>query len=125
MGLEPTEDEALHWDAIKGVMLGELTNDETDQTAPSQLTMQASHHPRDRSLLRHMSGYDFGRTETDGGRLFKSRLISVPSKRSRQMSVQSYRADKGTGRNQAMRVELKPDLWKLLFNSIQNVTKVR
>ena len=30
--------------------------------------------------------------------------------------------NKGTGRNQAVRAEVKPDLWKLALNSITNRT---
>ncbi len=93
--------------------------------------MLASHDPRDASIIRNVSQRDFGlilppREETDGGGpppppSFLNSRISVPSSlTNRQMSIiKSYKAEKGTGRNQAKPAELKPDLWKLAYTSIR------
>lgn len=120
VGLKPTREESRHWDAVKANVLSNLD---------PNTTLQASHHPKDTRLVRHISGRGFSipAEEPDGGPSippsFIGRPISVPSVPTRQMSVHSYKSDKITGRKQALPMELKPDLWKLAGNSIRAMTR--
>ncbi len=126
VGLRPTREEARHWDAIKGIVLDNKAP-QSDSNEPS-VFIQASHRPKDTPLMRHVSGRDFSSTlsrmETDGAAplspSFLGRPVSVPS---RQMSVRKW--DKATGRSQVLPKidELKPDLWKLAFNSLRATSR--
>ena len=122
VGLRPTREEGRHWDAIKGIMLNnKQSSGAAAQQEPSVL-IQASHRPKDTPLVRHLSGRDFSstlaRVETDGAPVspsFVGRPVSIPA---REMSVN--KVDKTTGRSQVLPLDqLKPDLWKLAFNSVR------
>ncbi len=123
VGLRPTREEGRHWDAIKSVV---LDNKPTPADQQDGSIIQCSHRPKDTPLVRHVSGRDFSsvlsRVEGDGGAptspVFFGRPESVSS---RQMSVR--RADKTTGRSQVLPLDhLKPDLWKLAFNTIRTTS---
>lgn len=125
VGLRPTRQESRHWDAVKGIVLSKL-----QESAPtpqdSNVLIQASHHPKDTPLVRHVSGHAFS-VEPDGGPMspgsFIGRPMGVPS--GRQMSVRSYRPAKATGRNQVIPMDPKPDLWKVAVNSVRAVSRFR
>ena len=122
VGLKPTRDESRHWDALKGIVV----SNRQDSSSTQPPVLQASHHPKDTSIIRHVSGYDYFEATDGVGPAPPSSLVrqSLQPTSLRQMSVQSYKTDKATGRNQAIRTELKPDLWKLAVNSIRASTKV-
>lgn len=122
VGLRPTREEGRHWDAVKGIV---LDNKSSSTEQPDGSIIQRSHRLKDTPLVRHVSGRDFSSTlsriEEDGGApippspAFVGRPASISS---RQMSVR--RVDRATGRNQALPLDqLKPDLWKLAYNSIR------
>lgn len=120
VGLRPTREEGRHWDAVKGIV---INNKSTSTDQPDSSIIQRSHKLKDTPLVRHVSGRDFSTTlsrlETDGGAPTPSAFIGRPeSLSSRQMSVR--RTDRTTGRSQVLPLDqLKPDLWKLAYNSIR------
>lgn len=136
VGLKPTQSESRHWDIVKGLVLGKMEGGEEEEEeetdGPEGSPMRPSHHPRERSIISHMSRREFPslsfRTAQPGvaGPDSFTQQLSRLSRRSvgqqQSMSVRSYKQDKCTGRNQAIHTELKPDLWKVVLNSIK--TKV-
>ena len=154
VGLKPTRGEGRHWDALKANVLSNIS--ETTPLPPdASITIQASHHPRDTPLIRHLSRRGITSVqpleEVDAGDPFSPALSeghapSISVRRGPSMSVrraasigrtasisvgratsvsQQGSVYKATGRNQALPSELKPDLWKLAFNGIRATTSLR
>lgn len=126
MGLKPTKDESRHWDAVKGIVLSQMQErareqDETDGGAPGPVSMGTYHPAKDTHVVQHLARRDFKATAAadSADTATKSvlhRHVSVPR---RQVSVSAYRPAT-SGRKQAVQTELKPDLWKVAFNSIRS-----
>lgn len=123
VGLRPTREEGRHWDAVKANVLSSIS----EEPQGSSITMQTSHRPKDRPLLRHLSRHGFtsilpplSSEEVDMGVSSPLSLHSQSGSMPKRMaSIHSYRVDRSTGRNQAVPSDLKPDLWKLAVNSIR------
>lgn len=119
VGLRPTREEGRHWDAVKGIVLDRKASIEQQDGG----VIQRSHKLKDTPLVRHLSGRDFSSTlsrlEDDGTSPGTGRQASLSSRQlSRQMSVRKM--DRATGRSQVLPLDqLKPDLWKLAYNSIR------
>ena len=41
------------------------------------------------------------------------------------MSVRDFKQNKATGRNQAVNTNLRPDLWKVVYDSVKTLSKVK
>ena len=128
VGLKPTRSESRHWDIVKGLVVGEEGTDGAEGSF-----MQSSYHLRDRSIVRQMSRQlKFSALSSiaqpcvvpDAPYAMPQLSTCSTDQQQSMMSMPSYRLNKSTGRNHAICTELKPDLWKVLYNSIKAHGKV-
>ena len=109
VGLKPTEDERRHWRLMEAYA-SELdkkaapAKEETDGITAASI--EAEPLPYTPSMLmRQVTKYSLR-----------------PEEKIR--SVKSIQQNKGTGRHQAVNTNLKPDLWRVVYDSLKTRTKV-
>ncbi len=112
VGLKPTEDEDRHWRLMEAFASeDEEEKDETDGLSP-----------KNRSFMMA----DSGPSEPYTPSLLMRQVTKHSLGRGQQVSkMKSIRHDKSTGRNQAVNTNLRPDLWRVLYDSIKARTKVK
>lgn len=105
VGLEPTAEERRHWEALTGTI---RTHKQTGSVnIPSSLTA------RDAAAVAHITGRSIHRvTSVEDGQS----SMTTPT------SVRGGVLNKGTGRNVAIKTELKPDLWKVAYQGVRQLT---
>ncbi len=120
VGLEPTAEEKRHWEALQGTI---VTHKQSNTAFPMPGPMKSSLAPRKSSLtprdaaaVRHVTGQSIHHV-TPGE---YSPVVTTPTSGTRGAVF-----NKGTGRNLATKTQLKPDLWKVAYQSIRQLSVSR
>ena len=108
VGLEPTAEEKRHWEALQGMV---ATTNISPQDMPD-MAIRSSLTPKDAAAIRRITGHSIHRV-TPGE---ASPIVTTPT------GVRGAVYNKGTGRNLAIKTQLKPDLWKVAYQSIRQLS---
>lgn len=150
VGLKPSKEEKLHWDAVHESILVNRAGAAGAPTLQPRMSTRSIRDPRGSirdAPVSHITRYPYSsvtadvpatsalgpekqRVASDDGDVspakprhrdlsrIASRTVSEPGTATlRQASLYN----KGTGRNQAVRTELKPDLWKLAYLGLKKL----
>lgn len=107
LGLEPTAEERRHWEALQGTI---LTRKQANTAAAA--SVRSSLTPRDAAAVRHITGRSIHRVAPGDS----SPSVTTPT------GAREAVYNKGTGRNVAIKTELKPDLWKVAYQSVRQLS---
>ncbi len=111
LGLEPTSEEKIHWEALQGTI---LTRNQANTAAAAAGPVYSSLTPRDAAAVRHITGRSIHRVTPGDG----SPSVTIPAPTGQRGSVYN----KGTGRNIAIKTQLKPDLWKVAYQRVRQLS---